>query len=135
MDGVYFLISFPSTVFEVLLSCFQTFLIFCSPRPGRRHFLLVSLTRPRITCRFLSKILLFTRYLNVSAVAFPISEMIYIQAKPSQAKVVRAETFVKRKSTSLCLLAIPVLTASLGSLTDSLTLTGGCAFANYMGSG
>jgi hypothetical protein len=33
---------------------------------------------------------------------------------------------MKRKSTSLCLLAIPLLTASLGSLTDTLTLTGGC---------
>jgi hypothetical protein len=45
--------------------------------------------------------------------------------KPSQAKVV----------TDIPLSAIPALAASLGLLTDTLTLTGGYAFANYMKSG
>jgi hypothetical protein len=58
------------------------------------------------------------------------------QAEPSRAKPSqKAKTCAKSKSTSVCLLAIPALTASLGSLTDTLTLTGGCAYANYMESG
>jgi hypothetical protein len=43
-------------------------------------------------------------------------------SKASQVKVLTEGA--KRNSTSLCLLAIPVLTASLGSITDTLTLTG-----------
>jgi hypothetical protein len=59
----------------------------------------------------------------------------FLQARPSQAIVLRAETCASRKSTSLCLLATPALTATLGSITDTLTLTGGCAYANYVESG
>jgi hypothetical protein len=51
-----------------------------------------------------------------------------LQAKPSQS------ANWGRRRPSVCL-AIPALTALLGSLTDTLTLTGEWAYANYMESG
>jgi hypothetical protein len=41
----------------------------------------------------------------------------------------------KRNLSPLCLLAISALTATLGSLTDTLSITGGFAYVNYVESG